>query len=364
MRLTIVSHQVSKTDGPKLMEDTHKKIFNTLRDQFMNWKPTKEMLAAFKPIFAQEMARVEAMKDGGKYKKMWNRWMHGKAKAEMFKMNQEMYKEGGVWDHFAGKDGIMQFEEAKAMNHTIRFMMSKKMGETIPPYPKGHFKKIYDAYNALTKGVEGFSKKDAMTGGAIMEHLKDRVIKEDEIEKFYPMGEWIYDEMDDLKDDNLHKKMFMESIHKPINKDWMEMYFKGFDGHDKNHDGKLNYHEYMQYYHDIEKWVKKSFPGKAPEWSQGEMEFFWTMADSVSNGSWNHGDRRSGRGNVTKRDMRRLNRILREVYKDVEESSDSSDSSDDEEDKKEFKKEEIKAKKEFKKKEAKKALFDEEIFFF
>jgi hypothetical protein len=83
------------------------KIMNTLRDQFMSWKPTKEMLAAFKPIFAQEMTRVEAMKDGGKYKMMWNRWMNNKAGAEMFKMNQEMYKKGGVWDHFAGKDGIM-----------------------------------------------------------------------------------------------------------------------------------------------------------------------------------------------------------------------------------------------------------------
>jgi hypothetical protein len=244
-------------------------------------------------------------------------------------------------------------EEAKAMNDAIRLNMSKMMGETIPPYKKGHFKKIYAAYNALTKGVDGFSKKDAMTAQAIMNHLKDRVIKEGEIEKFYPMGEYIYDEVDDLKDDNIRKKMFMESIHKPINKKWMEIYFKGFDGHDKNHDGKLNYHEYMQYADDLEEWGKKSFPGKTPEWSQGEKNFFWTMADSVSDGSWNHGDRRSGRGNVTKRDIRRLNRILREVYKDIQESSDSSD---DEGDKKEEKEEE--------KKEAKKDLFDEEIFFF
>jgi hypothetical protein len=91
------------------------------------------------------------------------------------------------------------------MNEAIRAGMSKHFGEEIPSYKEGQFKKIYDAYDKLSKGVDGFTKKDAMTGQAIMNHLKDRVIKEQEIEKFYPMGEWIYDEIDDLKDDNKHK---------------------------------------------------------------------------------------------------------------------------------------------------------------
>jgi hypothetical protein len=46
------------------------------------------------------------------------------------------------------------------MNDVIRKETSKHMGEEVPPYPKGGFKKIYDTYNAMSKG-EGFTRQDA-----------------------------------------------------------------------------------------------------------------------------------------------------------------------------------------------------------
>jgi hypothetical protein len=104
---------------------------------------------------------------------------------------------------------------------------------------------------------------------------------------------------------------------------------EAFDKFDKNHDGKLNYREYKPFGEAVEAFGKKLLGPGGVEWSPGIKNFFWTMMDSVSDGSWNHGHRREGRGNVTKRDLRRLDRILKEVYKDVEESSDSDDEEDD-----------------------------------
>ena len=103
----------------------------------------------------------------------------------------------------------------------------------------------------------------------------------------------------------------------------MDAYFNIFDRFDKDNNGKLNYHEWMRMRNESEREANKLF-GKGPEWSHGDMKFFWTMSDAVSNGKWNH-HRRTGRGNFTKRDARRLFRILRKIYKDV-----SEDSSDDE----------------------------------
>jgi hypothetical protein len=33
--------------------------------------------------------------------------MNNKMREEEFKMNQELYKKGGAWDKFSGKDGVM-----------------------------------------------------------------------------------------------------------------------------------------------------------------------------------------------------------------------------------------------------------------
>lgn len=78
-------------------------------------------------------------------------------------MNREIFKKGGAWDHFSGKDHVMQFTEAQKMNNAIREEISKHIGEEIPKYAEGVFKKIYDAYNNLSKG-EGFTRKDSRTG--------------------------------------------------------------------------------------------------------------------------------------------------------------------------------------------------------
>jgi len=78
-------------------------------------------------------------------------------------MNREIFKKDGAWDHFSGKDHVLQFTEAQKMNDVIRKEISKHLGEEVPHYPAGGFKKIYDAYNNLSKG-EGFTKKDSRTG--------------------------------------------------------------------------------------------------------------------------------------------------------------------------------------------------------
>lgn len=84
-----------------------------------------------------------------------------------------------------------------------------------------------------------------------MNWIKNKKITEEEIDKFYPMGEWIYDEYDDLKDKNAYKKMFLDSFRKPNDMKMLNAYFKAFDEHDKNKDEKLGYHEWMQFNNDL-----------------------------------------------------------------------------------------------------------------
>jgi hypothetical protein len=60
----------SPGDGWSKKDGRHaQKIMDAIRDDFMNWKPSKEMLADFKPIFAYEMHRYDEMKDDSKLKK-------------------------------------------------------------------------------------------------------------------------------------------------------------------------------------------------------------------------------------------------------------------------------------------------------
>jgi hypothetical protein len=88
-------------------------IQEAIRKHLVNWKPTKEQRKAFRPIFKSEVERYEAMKEDSKMRQFYERWMNHKAEKEMKKMNKELYKEGGVFDQFAGKDHMMNIDEAK-----------------------------------------------------------------------------------------------------------------------------------------------------------------------------------------------------------------------------------------------------------
>jgi len=69
---------------------------------------------------------------------------------------------------------------------------------------------------------------------------------------------------------------------------------------------------------------------EASDFSPGQNEFFWVMADAMKNGGWNDWGRH--RRGVSMQDYRRLMRILRQDYKDIlEDESDSDSDSDDDE---------------------------------
>jgi hypothetical protein len=155
--------------------------------------------------------------------------MHGHARKEIHEMNRAMLGKDGAFDKFAGKDGIMQFDEAHKMNAAMKKGFAAKLGDKVPDYPKGHFKKIYDAYNHLSGETEGFTKRDSMVGQKIMEWIRDHRINQDEIDTYYPMGKLIYDEVNDLEDGNKQKKFFMDSLKKPIDHKMTEQFHKMFD---------------------------------------------------------------------------------------------------------------------------------------
>jgi len=47
-----------------------------------------------------------------------------------------MYKEGGLFDQFAGDDDVMSLDEAFKMDKLVRDHISKELGEKFPDYPK------------------------------------------------------------------------------------------------------------------------------------------------------------------------------------------------------------------------------------
>jgi hypothetical protein len=64
-------------------------------------------MKAFGPLFRQEAMRYADMPFDSKLRKFWKRYVNGHAKKVVKKMNEGIFKKGGAWDHFSGKDGVM-----------------------------------------------------------------------------------------------------------------------------------------------------------------------------------------------------------------------------------------------------------------
>lgn len=288
----------------------------------VNWKPSKAELKAFRPIFRTERKRMESLDEDSKLRHFWDRWMSGRADNDIHDMNLQMFKDGGPWDQAAGKDHMMQLEEAAKLNEMIRKKFSEKAGEEVPKYKEGQFKKVFEAYDSLSEG-NGFSKHDAIMGQFITNWLRDQMVSDVERDMYNPLGWMIYDAMDDLPEDNKLRARFFNEIRNPNgeeHKKGMKEYMKAFDHFDKNHDGRLNQHEWHEFDKVATKWVEENID-KGPEWSHGDKRFFWTMADAVSDGRWNHGHSPRDNGNITKADVRRMDRIMKKVYQDVDEEA-------------------------------------------
>lgn len=60
-----------------------------------------------------------------------------------------------------------------------------------------------------------------------------------------------------------------------------------FKAADEDGDGRLNHHEWMTSARKVDDMMTEKLGEDAPEWSHGDQEFFWTMANSVKNGNWN-----------------------------------------------------------------------------
>lgn len=65
--------------------------------------------------------------------------MRGDAQREIQAMNKGMMREGGGFDHFAGKDGHMTLDEARQMNEAVRQGFKEHFGEKVPAYTNEQF---------------------------------------------------------------------------------------------------------------------------------------------------------------------------------------------------------------------------------
>jgi len=61
----------------------------------------------FRPFFFQEMKRAFSHGWKSKPARFYRAWLHHRNRHQVRKMNMMMFGKGGVFDKFAGKDGIM-----------------------------------------------------------------------------------------------------------------------------------------------------------------------------------------------------------------------------------------------------------------
>lgn len=137
----------------------------------------------------------------------------------MRKMDKEMWKDGGVFDQFAGDDARMSIDEARKMNDVIRKGAADFVGEEIPGYSDDEFAAMYKAWNSLSEG-DGFTKTDMMTAQGIMDRFRDARISPSEIDKFYPMTEVVYYEwLDEIDQDGETYKHWLNSVENGFSKE-------------------------------------------------------------------------------------------------------------------------------------------------
>lgn len=273
----------TKADARKADE-----IVERIRRELTRWKPTEAQKEAMRPVWEQEMQRFEDLPEDGELHDFAVAWLNGRPKArKAAKMiGKEMYKDGGAFDQFAGDDGMLDLKESRAMSDAFREKAIP--GQKILPYTDEQFKLMYDAYDSLSEG-DGISKIDAMIGQGTLEKFRDFRVSEDEIDKFYPMGDMEYFEyIADLKKEGKARTEIdkwlaeekMSDEEKAMNK---EMFKKA----DKDESGRLDHHEWMTSAREVDKMMNEMLGEEAPKWSPGQQEFFWTMANSVKNGHWN-----------------------------------------------------------------------------
>lgn len=193
------------------------RIFDTIRDHMMNWKPSMETRKEFKNILKGEDERYNSLPEDSKLLAWWNEWKAGRADKDVHKMNKHFMSKGGPFDQFSGEDGAMSFDEARKMNEVITKKVGEAIGETVPAYSDDFFKQIYNAYDHLSPDVKGFTKKDTMKAQHITNWVRDHRITEREMDKFYPLGEMIYDGYEELPEDNKHHQVFERAWKEPIN---------------------------------------------------------------------------------------------------------------------------------------------------
>lgn len=287
------------------------RIIEHIKDQVRDWQPTPEERKAFKPVWKEEMRRYHELDEDSKQYHFVHRWLNHHAERKVGKMQHEMLKEGGGFDQFSGDDHRMNLEESKKWNDAIRKAGKEFIGEEIAPYAEDKFKQMYDAYNSLSDG-DGYTKEDVMKSFGIMSRMRDHRITDEEIDTYYPMAEVnYYDYIDDLEEDSKAYKDFMNWVENGYTKEQHKMLNEAWDKFDTDNNGRLSHMEWMKGDKEMQKFAKKVYGDDVPDFSRGQKEFFWIMANSVKNGGWNEwGSHAPG---VGKKDHRRLMRILRQA---------------------------------------------------
>jgi hypothetical protein len=88
-------------DGEGFTKDEAKKadkIIERIRRKVTHWKPTKEQMKTFRPIWEHELEKWDELPEDSKAAEFIEKWLNYRAEREMKQVEKAMYKDGGMFD--------------------------------------------------------------------------------------------------------------------------------------------------------------------------------------------------------------------------------------------------------------------------
>lgn len=120
-----------------------------------------------------------------------------------------VYSKGGPWDKFAGDDGHMTLDEAKAFAAEFRKQMKKHENIDMPDSSEAEWARAYKLYSGLSDG-EGFTKDDAKKADRAIEWIRRKVVNwhptKEQNDAFRPIWQNELKRIENLDDDSKQYK--------------------------------------------------------------------------------------------------------------------------------------------------------------
>lgn len=156
-------------------------------------------------------------------------------------------------------------------------------------YSEEVFAQMFNAYDGLSPDVEGFTKTDAMIGQGVLNKIRDQRVSEETIDMYKPWARMVYNDLMSRDETDQARENFVYFIQHGFSDQIWDDFEAFFFGYDHDGDGRLNREEWLTYYRQMLKFTygEDTAGNSLDNFSVGDLEFFWTMANAMSERPWN-----------------------------------------------------------------------------